>query len=84
MSAGRGGGIGIFPAVDCAVSNEPIAVGAAHAQKLQRRDAITVCFFGDGAINRCPFLESLNWARGYPLEPQCRVGVEQAVSAARA
>jgi pyruvate dehydrogenase E1 component alpha subunit len=45
----------------------PIAVGAAHAQKLQKRDAITVCFFGDGAINRGPFLESLNWARVYTL-----------------
>jgi len=42
-------------------------VGAAHAQKIQRRDAITVCFFGDGAINRGPFLESLNWARVYHL-----------------
>jgi hypothetical protein len=41
-------------------------------------DAITCCFFGDGAINRGPFLEALNWAglrpagavrvRGQPLE----------------
>lgn len=45
----------------------PIAVGAAHALKLQRRDAITACFFGDGAINRGPFLEALNWARVYAL-----------------
>jgi len=44
-----------------------IAVGAAHAQKLQRRAAITACFFGDGAINRGPFLEALNWARVYAL-----------------
>jgi pyruvate dehydrogenase E1 component alpha subunit len=42
-------------------------VGAAHAQKLQGRDAITACFFGDGAINRGPFLESLNWARVFDL-----------------
>jgi len=26
-----------------------------------------VCFFGDGAINRGPFLEGLNWARVYNL-----------------
>jgi acetoin:2,6-dichlorophenolindophenol oxidoreductase subunit alpha len=53
----------------------PIAVGAAHAQKLQQApgmpkagsDAITVCFFGDGAINRGPFLEALNWARVFNL-----------------
>jgi len=44
-----------------------IAVGAAHAQKLQRREGITACFFGDGAINRGPFLEALNWARIYEL-----------------
>ncbi len=45
----------------------PIAVGAAHAQKLQGRKGITACFFGDGAINRGPFLEALNWARVYQL-----------------
>jgi len=26
-----------------------------------------VCFFGDGAINRGPFLEALNWAKVYGL-----------------
>jgi pyruvate dehydrogenase E1 component alpha subunit len=45
----------------------PIAVGAAHAQKLQHRAGITACFFGDGAINRGPFLEALNWAQVYKL-----------------
>jgi pyruvate dehydrogenase E1 component alpha subunit len=45
----------------------PIAVGAAHAQKLQKRQGITACFFGDGAINRGPFLEALNWAQVYGL-----------------
>ena len=45
----------------------PIAVGAAHAQKLQGRSDITVCFFGDGAINRGPFLEALNWAQVHHL-----------------
>jgi pyruvate dehydrogenase E1 component alpha subunit len=45
----------------------PIAVGAAHAQKLRHREGITACFFGDGAINRGPFLEALNWAQVYKL-----------------
>jgi pyruvate dehydrogenase E1 component alpha subunit len=45
----------------------PIAVGAAHAQKLHHRAGITACFFGDGAINRGPFLEALNWAQVYKL-----------------
>jgi pyruvate dehydrogenase E1 component alpha subunit len=39
-----------------------IAVGAAQAARLLGRDAVVVCFFGDGAVNRGPFLEGLNWA----------------------
>ncbi|MGE0718078.1 MAG: thiamine pyrophosphate-dependent dehydrogenase E1 component subunit alpha [Alphaproteobacteria bacterium] len=45
----------------------PIAVGAAHAMKLAGDRRIVACFFGDGAINRGPFLEGLNWARVYEL-----------------
>src|SRR5260221_9353153 len=55
-----------------------IAVGAAHGIKLEAEAArernaspednrVVVCFFGDGAINRGPFLEGLNWARIYDL-----------------
>ena len=40
----------------------PIAVGAAQGLKMQKSDAIVTCMFGDGAINRGPFLEGLNWA----------------------
>ena len=39
-----------------------IAVGAAHAVKLRGEDRVVCCFFGDGAVNRGPFLEGLNWA----------------------
>ena len=45
----------------------PIAVGAAQGLKLLKSKAIAVCFFGDGAINRGPFLEGLNWAALYKL-----------------
>jgi acetoin:2,6-dichlorophenolindophenol oxidoreductase subunit alpha len=45
----------------------PIAVGAAQGLKLLGTDAITVCMFGDGAMNRGPFLEGLNWAALYKL-----------------
>lgn len=45
----------------------PIAVGAAQGLKLLGSDAIAVCMFGDGAINRGPFLEGLNWAALYRL-----------------
>jgi acetoin:2,6-dichlorophenolindophenol oxidoreductase subunit alpha len=45
----------------------PIAVGAAQGLKMLKSKAIAVCFFGDGAINRGPFLEGLNWAALYQL-----------------
>jgi len=49
-----GGGIGI-------------AIGAAQAAQLLGAERISACFFGDGAVNRGPFLEGLNWARIYNL-----------------
>src|SRR5204862_503923 len=45
----------------------PIAVGAAQGLKMQKSDAIVACMFGDGAVNRGPFLEGLNWAVLYKL-----------------
>ncbi|MNV47049.1 Acetoin:2,6-dichlorophenolindophenol oxidoreductase subunit alpha [compost metagenome] len=44
-----------------------IACGAAQALKLQGKPHIVACFFGDGAVNRGPFLEALNWASVYQL-----------------
>ena len=34
---------------------------------MQKSDAIVTCMFGDGAVNRGPFLEGLNWAVLYRL-----------------
>ena len=74
LNGGKGGSmhiadfsVGMLGANGVVAAGLPIAVGAAHAQKLQQRDGITACFFGDGAINRGPFLEALNWARVYEL-----------------
>jgi pyruvate dehydrogenase E1 component alpha subunit len=75
FNGGKGGSmhiadfsVGMLGANGVVAAGLPIAVGAAHAQKLLGRgDDITVCFFGDGAINRGPFLEALNWARVYQL-----------------
>ena len=74
FNGGKGGSmhiadfsVGMLGANGVVAAGLPIAVGAAHAQKLQQRDAITACFFGDGAINRGPFLEALNWAQVYAL-----------------
>ncbi len=74
FNGGKGGSmhiadfsVGMLGANGVVAAGLPIAVGAAHAQKLQGRSGITVCFFGDGAINRGPFLEALNWAQVYAL-----------------
>jgi len=45
----------------------PIAVGAAHAIKIREEKRVVACFFGDGAVNRGPFLEGLNWAKVHEL-----------------
>ena len=73
-NGGRGGSmhiadfsVGMLGANGVVAAGLPIAVGAAHAQKLRGDAAITCCFFGDGAINRGPFLEALNWARIHEL-----------------
>ena len=59
--------VGMLGANGVVAAGLPIAVGAAQALKLQKRDAVVACFFGDGAINRGPFLEALNWAQAYGL-----------------
>jgi acetoin:2,6-dichlorophenolindophenol oxidoreductase subunit alpha len=74
FNGGKGGSmhiadfsVGMLGANGVVAAGLPIAVGAAHAQKVLGKSAITACFFGDGAINRGPFLEALNWAQVYQL-----------------
>ena len=59
--------VGMLGANGVVAAGIPIATGAAQALKLQGKDSIVACFFGDGAINRGPFLEGLNWAQVYSL-----------------
>jgi pyruvate dehydrogenase E1 component alpha subunit len=59
--------VGMLGANGVVAAGMPIAVGAAHALKLRGSTAVVACFFGDGAINRGPFLEALNWAAAYRL-----------------
>jgi pyruvate dehydrogenase E1 component alpha subunit len=59
--------VGMLGANGVVAAGLPIAVGAAHALKIKGRAEIVVCFFGDGAVNRGPFLEALNWAGVYQL-----------------
>jgi TPP-dependent pyruvate/acetoin dehydrogenase alpha subunit len=68
-NAGKGGSmhiadfsVGMLGANGVVAAGIPIAVGAAHALKVRGERSLVACFFGDGAINRGPFLEGLNWA----------------------
>lgn len=73
-SGGKGGSmhiadfsVGMLGANGVVAAGIPIAVGAAQSAKLRGIDAIAVTFFGDGAINRGPFAEGLNWAASFRL-----------------
>src|SRR5215213_953752 len=59
--------VGMLGANGVVAGGIPIAVGAAQGLKMQGSDAIVTCMFGDGAVNRGPFLEGLNWAVLYKL-----------------
>jgi len=72
--AGKGGsmhiadfGVGMLGANGVVAANITIAAGAAHAISLLGDDRIVCCVFGDGAVNRGPFLEGLNWAKVFAL-----------------
>jgi len=74
FNGGKGGSmhiadfsVGMLGANGVVAAGIPIAVGAAHALKVQGRKHLVACFFGDGAVNRGPFLEGLNWAKVYEL-----------------
>ena len=60
-------GVGMLGANGVVGANIVIAAGAAHAIRLKRQSHVVCCIFGDGAINRGPFLEGLNWAAVFGL-----------------
>lgn len=59
--------VGMLGANGVVAANIVIAAGAAHAIRLRKEERIVCCIFGDGAINRGPFLEGLNWAAVFRL-----------------
>jgi len=68
-SRGRGGSMHLFDAKtrfyggSAIVSGGlPLAVGMALADQMMKRNRVTVCFFGDGAVAEGEFHESLNLA----------------------
>lgn len=73
-SGGRGGSMHIFDAKArfyggnaIVAAGLPLAVGLALADKLQRRERVTACFFGEGAVAEGEFHESLNLAALWQL-----------------
>lgn len=68
-SRGRGGSMHLFDAATRFYGGNaivggglPVAVGLALADKLQGRNRVTACFFGEGAVAEGEFHESLNLA----------------------
>ena len=68
-SHGRGGSMHVaIPEIGLVGTNGivgggiPIATGAAYGMQAQRRDDVTVCFFGEGAASNGVFGEALNLA----------------------
>ncbi len=59
--------VGMLGANGVVTGGIPIAVGAAQGLKMLKSEAVVVCFFGDGAVNRGPFLEGFNWAALFRL-----------------
>jgi pyruvate dehydrogenase E1 component alpha subunit len=45
----------------------PIAAGLAQADKMQNKDAVTICMFGEGATNIGFFHEGINLAKAWEL-----------------
>jgi pyruvate dehydrogenase E1 component alpha subunit len=59
--------VGAIPANAIVGGNIPIAAGLGLAIKLQKKDDVVVCFFGDGASNEGAFHEGINGAAVWDL-----------------
>jgi len=73
-SKGRGGSMHLFDVPQRFYGGNaivggglPIAVGLALADKMQQRDRVTACFFGEGAVAEGEFHESMNLAQLWKL-----------------
>ncbi|MDP3266776.1 MAG: pyruvate dehydrogenase (acetyl-transferring) E1 component subunit alpha [Sulfuricurvum sp.] len=68
-SRGRGGSMHLFDAatrfyggIAIVTGGLPMAIGMALSDKMMKRNKVTVCFFGEGAVAEGEFHESLNLA----------------------
>ncbi len=74
VSRGRGGSMHLFDAATrfyggnaIVAGGIPLAVGIALADRMLGQDRVTVCFFGDGAVDEGAFHESINLAALWQL-----------------
>ena len=74
ISKGRGGSmhladrsVGIIGQSAIVGGGIPLATGAALSAKVRGSDRVSLCFFGDGAVNQGTFHESLNMASLWKL-----------------
>jgi TPP-dependent pyruvate/acetoin dehydrogenase alpha subunit len=74
ICGGKGGSMhitsvehGYFGSYAIVGAHLPIACGLAWAAKIQHADRVTVCFFGDGAVNIGAFHEAVNLAAVWRL-----------------
>lgn len=54
--------VGMLPGIAIVGGNAPIAAGLALASKMQHKDYVTVCYFGEGAANEGAWHEAMNCA----------------------
>jgi pyruvate dehydrogenase E1 component alpha subunit len=73
-SKGKGGSMhicdaarGFYGGYGIVGGNVPIALGLGFALKYQKKDAVCVCFFGDGSMNQGAFHETLNMCQLYKV-----------------
>jgi acetoin:2,6-dichlorophenolindophenol oxidoreductase subunit alpha len=59
--------LGILGANGIVGGGGPLALGAALTSKYNKTDAVTICFFGDGASNQGTTQEALNMASAWKL-----------------
>jgi pyruvate dehydrogenase E1 component alpha subunit len=80
LSKGKGGSMHLFSAehglyggYGIVGGHLPLAAGSAYAQRYQKKDNVTVCYFGDGAMNIGSFHEGMNMAGLWGKEGMCPV-----------
>ncbi len=59
--------LGMFPAIAIVGGNVPLAAGAGFASKMLKDGKVTVCFFGEGAVNEGAWHEGVNAAAIWDL-----------------